>query len=78
MEEHRVSLLVGRKSYNLVTNLDDDKLREVNELLKEAVALTEPSMEQDERLVIVCMMLASSLVGNTKQLADILDKYGSR
>lgn len=74
METRRVSLLVGRKSYNLLTTLDDKKLKRVYDLLHEIVAETDPAMDQDERLFIVCMKLASALVDTAERMENILSK----
>lgn len=67
MEPHHVSLLVGRKSYNILTSLDDASLKDVYSILHDAVAETDAAMEQDERLFLAAMMLANelSMLGDT-------------
>lgn len=72
MENRRVTLLVGRKSYNLRTSLDEERLREVYEVLRDVMSTTDPSMEQDERLFISCITLSSELVALSSRLEEIL------
>jgi hypothetical protein len=73
MERRRsVSLLVGRKSYSLITSMSDDKLRDVDNLLREVVPNANPRMEQDERLFIACMTLASELTSVVARLNDLM------
>ncbi|MDR1481699.1 MAG: cell division protein ZapA [Synergistaceae bacterium] len=75
MERTRsVSLLVGRKSYNLLTSMSEDRLRDIDDLLREVVPNTPPRMEQDERLFIACMTLASELTSVVARLNGILEE----
>ena len=74
MENRRVTLLVGRKSYNLRTSLDEERLREVYEVLRDVMSTTDPSMEQDERLFISCITLSSELVALSSRLEDIVSQ----
>ena len=76
MDNRRVTLLVGRKSYNLRTSLDEERLREVYEVLRDVMSTTDPSMEQDERLFISCITLSSELVALSSRLEDIVSKGG--
>lgn len=62
MEQRRVSLLVGRKSYNILTSLEDDMLKDVYDVLHDAAAATDPAMDQDERLFLAGMSLANEIV----------------
>ena len=75
-DSRRVTLLVGRKSYNLRTSLDEERLREVYEVLREVISTTDPSMEQDERLFIGCITLASELVALSSHLEEIVSEGG--
>ncbi|MDR1885608.1 MAG: cell division protein ZapA [Synergistaceae bacterium] len=72
MERRAVSLLVGRKSYNLITSMEDEKLKDVYDLLREVVASTDSAMTQDERLFITCMTLANELTSVMTRLGGIL------
>lgn len=78
MEQRRVSLLVGRKSYNILTSLEDSMLKEVYEVLHDAAAVTDASMDQDERLFLAGMSLANEIVSlhrrNEKIMAIIDDE----
>lgn len=71
MEKRNVSLLVGDRTYNLVTSLDDEQLNEVSSLLHDAVSNTDPRMLQDERLFLASLQLASALVSASKKLDEL-------
>ncbi len=73
METRRVSLLVGRKSYNILTPLDEDTLKEVYEILHDAASATDPAMEQDERLFLVAMNLANEIAALTRRVKTMTD-----
>lgn len=70
MEPRHVSLLVGKRSYNILTSLDERSLREVYAVLHDAVADTNPSMDQDERLFIAAITLANDMVA----ISDRVDR----
>jgi hypothetical protein len=73
MERRSIPLLVGNKSYPLLTSLDDEKLRVVYGVLKDAVASTPQTFEQDQRLFIACIQLADALVNASARLDGILN-----
>ncbi|MDR1943229.1 MAG: hypothetical protein LBQ19_00240 [Synergistaceae bacterium] len=72
MESRSVPLLVGNKSYPLLTSLDDEKLKIVYGVLKDVVASTPGTFEQDQRLFIACIKLADALVNISTRLDGIL------
>jgi hypothetical protein len=72
MESRSIPLLVGNKSYPLLTSLDDEKLRVVYSVLKDAMASTPQTFEQDQRLFIACIKLADALVNASARLENIL------
>ncbi|MDR1515710.1 MAG: hypothetical protein LBS45_08445 [Synergistaceae bacterium] len=72
MERRSIPLLVGNKTYPLLTSLDDDKLRVVYGVLKDAMASTPQAFEQDQRLFIACIQLADALVNASARLDGIL------
>lgn len=74
MEMRQVSLLVGRKSYNLLTTLDDEALRQVHGFLRDAIAGTDASREQDERLFLAGMTLASQLAAISNRVDALLEE----
>ena len=73
METRRVSLLVGKQSYNLLTPMTEARLNKVSRLLTDTMANTDPQLQQDERLFLVSMILASSLEQAREQLEHILE-----
>ena len=72
MEKRRISLLVGKKSYNVLTSLDDDKLRAVNDVLQDIMSNIDPAIEQEERLFLACVTIARELVETTSRLENML------
>ena len=73
METRNVSLLVGNRTYSLVTSLDDERLNEVASLLHDAVSNTDPRMLQDERLFLASLQLASALISTSTKLDELTD-----
>lgn len=71
MGTRNVSLLVGNRTYNLVTSLDDDRLNEVASLLHDVVSTTDARMLQDERLFLASLKLASSLISISAKLDSL-------
>ena len=74
METRNVTLLVGNRTYNLVTSLGDEKLNEVATLLHDVVSTTDARMLQDERLFLASLQLASSLVTISAKLDDLTNR----
>jgi hypothetical protein len=77
MGNRSVPLLIGNKSYPLLTSLDEEKLKVVYGVLREAVATTPQTFEQDQRLFIASIKLADELVNVTLRLENILSKMSS-
>jgi hypothetical protein len=72
MESRSVPLLVGNKSYPLLTTLDEEKLKAVYGVLRDVVASTPQALEQDQKLFIAGIILADALVNLTTRLEDII------
>jgi hypothetical protein len=72
MENRAVPLVVGNKSYPLLTSLDEKKLKTVYGLLRDAVDATSPALDQDQRLFIACMTLADAFVNAASRLENLL------
>lgn len=68
MEQRHVSLLVGKKSYNILSKLDEAELRDVYGIVHDMAAATDPALDQDERLFIVSMTLANELTTLAKRI----------
>ena len=71
--EQRLTLLVGRKTYSVVTSLEEDRAREVLEVVRQLLEQTNPSLSQEERLFLVSMHLSSELL----HLRDLLEPLAS-
>lgn len=77
METRRVSLLVGKQSYDLRTSMTEDRLGRVSRLLADVMATTDPRLQQDERLFLSSLILASSLEQTRERLEQILRDSGN-
>ena len=73
-----ISLLVGKHSYSFTTSLDDERLSEVHDLVQDIINNTDNGLEQDERLFLTCMILASELTSISARLKNILDTEDSK
>ena len=72
MKKNHVPILVGNRTYSLVTSMSDERLQKVSELLADVMAQTDPRLEQDERLFLAAMTIASSLQSIKEQLDTAL------
>ncbi|EHM10189.1 hypothetical protein TheveDRAFT_1065 [Thermanaerovibrio velox DSM 12556] len=66
--ERRLVLLVGKKSYPIVTSLEEEEVQEAAGLVRSLVDSLDPSLSQDERLFLASMSLSSQLL---KLLGDL-------
>jgi hypothetical protein len=74
MENRSVPLVVGNKSYPLLTSLDEKKLKAVYEILRDVVDATPQTLDQDQRLFIACMTLSDAFVSVASRLEKILSE----
>ena len=74
--EHRLTLLVGRKTYSVVTSLGEERAREVSEVVRQVLDQTDPSLSQEERLFLVSMLLASQMVHLRERLEILAGPEG--
>lgn len=72
MKKTHVPILVGNRTYSLVTSMSDERLQKVSELLADVMAKTDPRLDQDERLFLAAMTIASSLHNIKEQLDTAL------
>ena len=74
--EQRLTLLVGRKTYSVVTSLGEERAREVSEVVRQVLDQTDPSLSQEERLFLVSMLLASQMVHLRERLEVLAGPEG--
>ena len=74
--EQRLTLLVGRKTYSVVTSLGEERAREVSEVVRQVLDQTDPSLSQEERLFLVSMLLASLMVHLRERLEILAGPEG--
>ncbi|HBG14934.1 MAG TPA: hypothetical protein DDW96_06405 [Synergistaceae bacterium] len=76
-EPRRVFVTLGKKSYPILTRLDERRFERVLQIAKESVSGVDPSMEQDERLLLACFKLAFSIESAESKIRDLLGGCGS-
>ncbi len=74
--EQRLTLLVGRKTYSVVTSLGEERARKVSEVVRQVLDQTDPSLSQEERLFLVSMLLASQMVHLRERLEILAGPEG--
>ncbi|MDR1916960.1 MAG: hypothetical protein LBQ58_10350 [Synergistaceae bacterium] len=71
----QVSLLLGKQSYSMLTSLDDDEIREAQEVVNcimKDTAAAGASGGQERHLAVTCMALASQIVFASKRVNEII------
>lgn len=76
-DPRRVLVTLGKKSYPLLTRLDEDRFERVLQIAKDSVVGLDPSMEQDERLLLACFKLAYSIESAEARIKEMLGGSGS-
>lgn len=71
-EVRRVNVLIGKKTYSILTRLDDQKFKEVLSIVKEAVESVEGSVDQEHRLLLGCLKMAYKIEEVTRKLEEAL------
>ncbi len=69
-----VRITIGKRSYEVVTLLDDGGLERLKELLDDACPYPDRGIEQENLLMLTCLRLAYSLDKISTQLPELLDK----
>lgn len=67
--ERRLVLLVGKKSYPIVTSLDEGEVQRVANLVRALMDSLDPALSQDEKLFLTSMTLSNRLL----KLQDALE-----
>jgi glutaredoxin 2 len=71
-ETRRITVLVGKKTYPVLTRLDNEKFQSVLEIVRENVGEVDSSVDQEERLLLACFRLAYSIDAATRKLSQAL------
>jgi hypothetical protein len=71
-EVRRVNVLVGKKTYSILTRLDEQKFKAVLSIVKEAVESVESSVDQEQRLLLGCLKMAYKIEEVTRKLEEAL------
>ncbi|MGC9372642.1 MAG: cell division protein ZapA [Thermovirgaceae bacterium] len=76
-ETRRVSVLVGKKTYPVLTRLDEERFESVIGIVRENLGKIDSSVDQEERLLLTCFKLAHALDNATRKLSKALKECGS-
>ena len=60
-DPRRVYVTLGKKSYSILTCLDEERFARVARIAKESLEGIDSSNEQEERLLLACFKLAFSI-----------------
>lgn len=70
------SLIIGSKSYSILTSADEGRLLEVADMVQKMVKEMDPKLTQEERLLLSVMELAMKLVDIKYSLFDLSGGVG--
>jgi hypothetical protein len=76
-ETRRVSVLVGKKTYPVLTRLDEDRFESVLEIVRDNLGKIDSSVDQEERLLLTCFKLAHALDNASRKLSKALKECGN-
>jgi hypothetical protein len=72
-ESHEVTILIGKRLYNLYTALDKPTFDRVAAIVKGVSASLKDVADQDHLLMLTCMRLAYGLEKTRERLAPLTD-----
>ncbi|MCX7827667.1 MAG: cell division protein ZapA [Thermanaerothrix sp.] len=72
--ERRLVLLVGKKSYPIVTSLEEEEVQRAASLVRSLVDSLDSSLSQDERLFLASMTLSSQLLRVQRDLEGLVEE----
>ncbi len=75
-EPRRVFVTLGKKSYPMLTRLEESRFERVLQIAKESLAGLDTSMEQDERLLLACFKLAFSIESAESRMKELIEESG--
>ncbi len=75
-EPRRVFVTLGKKSYPMLTRLEESRFERVLQIAKESLAGLDTSMEQDERLLLACFKLAFSIESAESRMKELIGESG--
>ena len=72
-DRREVRIKIGKRSYSIQTELDDEMLKRVVDIVKEAGGVINGSVDQDNLLMLTCLQLAYNLE-KVSELLEIFDR----
>lgn len=71
-DPRRVYITLGKKSYSILTRLDEERFARVARIAKESLEGIDSSNEQEERLLLACFKLAFSIESAEGRIMQII------
>ena len=72
-ERREVNIFIGKRTYRIQTELDDDALGRIKDIVNEACGSINKNIDQNDLLVLTCLQLAYN-IEKISHLLDSLDK----
>ncbi|GAB6280755.1 MAG: hypothetical protein STSR0007_08540 [Thermovirga sp.] len=73
-EPRRVYITLGKKSYSILTRLDEKHFARVVQIAKESLEGIDSANEQEERLLLACFKLAFSIESAEGRIRQMIGK----
>ncbi|HDQ93327.1 MAG TPA: cell division protein ZapA [Synergistetes bacterium] len=70
-EPRRVYVTLGKKSYSILTLLDEKRFERVARIVKDSLSRVDISIDQEERLLLACFKLAYSIEKAENRLGEL-------
>lgn len=71
-EPRRVYITLGKKSYAILTRLDERRFARVTQIAKESLEGIDTANEQEERLLLACFKLAFSIESAEGRIREMI------
>jgi len=71
-EPRRVYITLGKKSYSILTRLNEDRFSRVAQIARESLEGIETTSEQEELLLLACFKLAFSIESAEGRMMEML------
>ncbi|GHV33008.1 hypothetical protein FACS1894187_00170 [Synergistales bacterium] len=79
LEDQRdVKIVIGKRTYNIYTRLDDSTLKSVTSIVNSVISEVDSDKGHEKTLMMTCMNLAYYLNDAEQRLASLLDKIDKR
>jgi len=77
-QPRRVYVTLGKKSYSILTLLEEERFARVTQIAKESLEGVDSSHEQEERLLLACFKLAYCIESAEGRIRDLTGESEKR